>query len=110
MNYSAKSNDDIFVKGEGVSFYPIFKSGNAPIEGCSASVGVYDATEYPAMGVHDDNEGFYVLEGCGKAVCADVEFDIVPGTAFYAPAGVAHAIKKNIGSQDIKIFLHHFPK
>jgi len=60
--------------------------------------------------VHDDNEGFYVIEGSGKAMIGDEEFELAQHTVLLVPAGVAHSVKKDPGSVDVKIFLYHFPK
>lgn len=91
-----------------VESFMIFSYENSPIPGNNSMLNFFKGTEYPeVLGVHDDNEGFYVIKGEGKFKLGDEEFDIYPGVAMYAPAGVAHGIKKT-SEQDLEIFLYHF--
>lgn len=109
MNYFSKLGKHNVKDAPGAKNYPIFIDGEAPIKGCNASIGVYHCEEYPTPGVHEDNEGFYVISGQGKAKIGDIESDISEGSCFYAPAGVPHAIKKAPNTPDLVIFLFHFP-
>ena len=93
----------------GATNYPIFDDGTAPCAGCNASVNFYVCIEYPVHGVHDDNEGFYVVKGTGTAKVGDEEQAIHPGSFFYAPAHVHHAIKKDAESEPMQVVLFHFP-
>lgn len=93
----------------GAAGYPIFPYGTAPCSGCCAGLNYYFSADYPAPGLHDDNEGFYVISGTGSAIVGDEETDIRPGTFFYAPAGVKHAIRKAPESEPLQIVLFHFP-
>lgn len=70
---------------------------------------IFFSEEYPQPGVHEDNEGFYVVSGFGKMLLDNNEYDLKPGCAMYAPAGIPHAIKK-VGKEDLRVFLYHFPK
>ncbi len=107
--YAVLVDEDKYQVNHGAKFYTMFDAKNTPIELSSASLGVYPITSYPTPGIHDDHEGFYVVEGSGKAIVGEEEFDLAPGIAFYAPAGLPHAIKKDEHSVDLKIFLFHFP-
>ncbi len=88
---------------------PIFATGSAPVGAFCAMLNVFFSDEYPEPGVHEDNEGFFVVSGRGTMKIAGAEYELVPGTAMVAPAGVAHAIKKR-GDEDLRVFLYHFPK
>lgn len=70
---------------------------------------IFFSEDYPAEpGVHDDHEGFFVLDGCGRMLLDGVEYELSPGTAMVAPAGVKHAIRKT-GVEDMRVFIFHFP-
>jgi len=93
----------------GALSYPIFNDLNTPIAACSAMFNVFFGEQYPEPGVHDDHEGFYVVSGHGKMKIDNVEYDLTPGCAMYAPAGVPHAIRK-VGKDNLRVFIYHFPK
>ena len=61
-------------------------------------------------GVHNDQEGFYVLEGEGYAKLDDLVFPIKAGDSFVALAGVAHTIRTKEGCQPVKVFWFHSAK
>lgn len=75
--------------------------------GCRAGVLYYRQTAYLQGGVHDDQEGFYVLEGTGAARVGEVEFPLSPGSCFLAPPGVYHAIRRDETCPWIKLFYFH---
>lgn len=87
---------------------PIFEQDNAPVDAFCAMLNVFFSKEYPEPGVHDDHEGFFVVSGHGKMLVGGVEYELAPGSAMVAPAGVRHAIKKT-GDEDLRVFLYHFP-
>ena len=58
-------------------------------------------------GVHADQEGFLILEGRGKALFGDQEFDVYPGLTMIAPAGTTHSIKRDADSVPVKVFWFH---
>ena len=76
---------------------------------CGFCIGVsyYDGEDYLAPGVHDDQEGFYVLEGTGTADIGGTEFPIRKGSSFLAPKGVPHRIKRDRASGPIKVLWTH---
>ncbi len=110
MKYFSKADMNAPKPAPGATNYPIFLDGTAPCEGCNASVNFYECKEYPVPGVHEDNEGFYVVKGSGWAKVAQEECPIEAGTFFYAPAGVPHAIRKNPDCPELEVVLFHFPK
>jgi mannose-6-phosphate isomerase-like protein (cupin superfamily) len=75
--------------------------------GFCIGVAFFDREVYGTPGVHDDQEGFYVLAGRGKARVGDEEFDIRPGTAYIAQKGVPHSVKKKRGSKPVKLLWTH---
>jgi len=80
---------------------------NGATRGFCLGVSSYYLETYTEPGVHDDQEGFYVLEGTGKAKVGDEEFEIRPGSAFIAQKGVPHSIKKDSGSMPVKVLWTH---
>jgi quercetin dioxygenase-like cupin family protein len=68
---------------------------------------LFTSAEYPKPGVHDDHEGFYVVSGHGRLLVDGQEYELHPGTAMFAPAGLPHAIKTTGG--ELEIFIYHFP-
>ncbi len=63
--------------------------------------------EYDEPDVHDDQEGFYVLAGSGMAHVGEEEFALHPGVSFIVPRGVSHSIKKDFGSEPLKMVYAH---
>lgn len=76
-------------------------------KGFCLGIAYYDNAEYLEPGVHDDQEGFCILEGTGTAKVGDEEFPVHPGMAFIAQKGVPHAVKKSSGSGPVKILYAH---
>jgi mannose-6-phosphate isomerase-like protein (cupin superfamily) len=76
-------------------------------KGFCIGIAFYDREVYGAPGVHDDQEGFYVLAGEGTAKVGDEEFEIRPGTAYIAQKGVPHSVKKRPGSKPVKLLWSH---
>ena len=81
---------------------------NGCLGGCTSGTTVYAGYEFSAHpGVHEDQEGFYVLEGEGYARLRDLEFPIEAGDSFIALPGVPHTIKTKPGCQPVKVFWFH---
>ena len=76
------------------------------IKGFCMGVAAYDCDDYDTPGVHEDQEGFYVVSGRGMARVGEEEFPIEPGTVFLAAKGVAHAIRKT-GDESVKVLWAH---
>ncbi|MBR1470256.1 MAG: cupin domain-containing protein [Lachnospiraceae bacterium] len=77
------------------------------VNGCKAGYTFYADTEYHKGGVHEDQEGFLVLEGTGMAKFDDEEFAVYPGMMMVAPAGVRHTIRRDPDSVPVKVFWFH---
>lgn len=88
---------------------PIFDEHNTSVAAFSAMLNVFFSEDYPEPGVHDDHEGFFVVGGRGRMMLDGVEYELAPGSAMVAPAGVRHAIRK-VGDEDLRVFIYHFPK
>ncbi len=63
--------------------------------------------EYGPFGVHDDQEGFFVLSGTGTFYVDGEEFRVGPEMAIMIPPHVEHCFKKDADSEDMKIFYFH---
>ncbi len=80
---------------------------NGATSGFCMGVSYYASTAYGEPGVHDDQEGFYILEGRGMAKVGEQEFAVEPGTAFIANRHVPHTLKRNADSCPIKVLWCH---
>lgn len=107
MKLYVNQSDVSPVKFEDYDFLPLLTEENGCRAGCRTGLLKYTQTEYRQGGVHKDQEGFYVLEGTGKALVGDSEFPLCPGTCFIAPPGCYHSIKKDAGCDYIKLFFFH---
>lgn len=107
MKFYVNKKDVAPIQREGHHTFELLKEENGCVDGCCTGISVYTATEYPTAGVHEDQEGFVVLEGTGWAKIGDAEFPIEPEMSFLAPAGVRHCIKKAPASQPVKVFWFH---
>lgn len=76
-------------------------------KGFCIGVSYNDQTEFPAPGVHDDQEAIYVLEGFGTAFVGGQEFAVRPGTAFFVAPGVPHMIRRDPASGPVKALWAH---
>jgi mannose-6-phosphate isomerase-like protein (cupin superfamily) len=80
---------------------------NGAKNGFCFGLSYYHAEEFGYPGIHDDQEGFYVIEGRGKAKIGNEVFDIYPGISFIAHAGVEHELIKNHDSKPVKVIWTH---
>ena len=107
ISYVAQADETRRRHFAGANSDPIFDEGNAPVDAFSAMLNVFYSEQYPEPGVHDDHEGFFVLSGHGRMLLAGTEYELAPGSAMVAPAGVRHAIRKS-GDEDLRVFIYHF--
>lgn len=95
-------------QGKGKRGYKFLTAQNGCINGCCSGITCYSETEFnPQAGYHDDQEGFYVLEGEGYAKLDDMVFPIKEGDSFVALPGVRHTIRTNDESRPVKVFWFH---
>jgi quercetin dioxygenase-like cupin family protein len=85
----------------------LIDSSHGAVNGFSIGISYYDDEAYGQPGSHEDQEGFYVLEGKGVARVGDEEFNIAPGVSFIAHAGVPHTIRKISDSKPVKMLWCH---
>lgn len=95
------------VKFDEYEYTPLLNEENGCQAGCRAGLLMYTQLEYIQGGVHEDQEGFYVLEGTGKAIVAKNEFLLSPGICFIVPPRHYHAIKRDAECDFIKLFFFH---
>jgi mannose-6-phosphate isomerase-like protein (cupin superfamily) len=56
----------------------------------------------------DSEEAMFVIEGTGKLIVGEDEYDLYPGTAIFSPLGVDHTIV-NTGDTQFKIVWAYGP-
>jgi len=88
-------------------YVELLTADNGCSAGCRTGLLSYRQTEFIQGGVHDDQEGFYVIEGTGRAKVGDDEFAIGPGSSFIAPAGMWHYIARDESCPCVKLFFFH---
>ena len=103
-----KLDDVIKNMGKRTGYEPIGEKDGC-VNGCRCGVSVYTHTEYDIehAGAHEDQEGFFVLEGHGRALVGDDEVVLEPGVCFVIPAGVKHCMKREQGCEFCKVFWFH---
>ena len=107
MDINVNRKDVETIKGEGHASYFLLDEKNGCVAGCKTGVSVYSLAEYNNPGVHDDQEGFFVVEGSGWAKVGDKEFPIEPDSSFIVPAHYEHSLKKDTDSGPLKVFWFH---
>jgi mannose-6-phosphate isomerase-like protein (cupin superfamily) len=107
MSCHIREEDVAAVHSEGRISKDLITDEQGAVAGFCLGIAVYTAEEYLTPGVHDDQEGFYVVAGEGMAKVGDEEFAIQPGTAFLAPKGVPHCVKRRRGCAPVKLVWTH---
>lgn len=90
-----------------VKGYHLLSEKQGCVKGCCSGINYVYMEEYSSPGVHDDQEGFLVLEGTGWAKVGGEEFRLEPDVCFLAAKGVAHCMKKAPGVEYLKVFWFH---
>lgn len=85
----------------------VLDESNGCVKGCKAGITTYSNEEYKKGGIHDDQEGFYVVSGTGYAKFGDEECKIYPGMTMIAPAGVSHQVKSDDKASPVVVFWFH---
>lgn len=102
--------DDVNVTlGNGLVYKTLIAEQCGAVNGFVLGMTEYHAEEYQNVGIHETQEGFYVVAGEGTARIGDEEFPIRAGTSFIAPKGVPHSVKKAPGSIPVKLIWAHAP-
>ena len=85
---------------EGRRSVKFLTEANGCINGCCSGVTICSETEFnPEPGFHDDQEGFFVLEGDGIVRLDNEEFEV--------KAGVRHTMKTVDSEKPLKVFWFH---
>ena len=87
--------------------YTLLDESMGCVNGCRCGISVYRYDEFPCATAHEDQEGFFVLEGRGFALIDGEELELEPGMAFMIPAGMPHAMKRAEGQEYCKVFWFH---
>lgn len=77
------------------------------VNGCRMGVSLYRNTEYHMPQRHDDQEGFFVLDGKGYALVGEEEIPLLPGTSFMVPAHTDHVIRRDPSCDCCKVLWFH---
>jgi mannose-6-phosphate isomerase-like protein (cupin superfamily) len=107
MNIAVHEDNVEMYRDATVAGAELIGQANGATNGFCVGVGIYYLDTYLEPGVHDDQEGFYVVEGTGTARVGNAEFAIRPGSAFIAQKGVPHAIKRDADSGPVKVAWSH---
>ncbi len=101
--------DEVIASAGRRTGYNLLDENEGCVNGCRCGVSIYRRTEYDLSHAtaHDDQEGFFVLEGRGRALIGDEELIMEPGMCFMVPAGVVHAMKRETDCEYCKVFWFH---
>jgi len=95
-------------QGENARGYKLLTEENGCVAGCCSGISNYNSMEFnDHAGSHEDQEGFFVLEGEGFAKLDDLVFPITKGDSFIAAAGVKHTIRTSHDDKPVKVFWFH---
>ena len=85
----------------------LIDSKNGAKNGFCMGLSYYFSDDFGVPGIHEDQEGFYVIEGSGKAAIGSEVFDVQVGDSFLVPAGVEHVLKKDRHVKHLKVLWSH---
>ncbi len=107
MPISVHENEIPKVPMPGHTTRKLIDEKNGAVKGYCIGVTEYTAEEFPSTGVHEDQEGFYVIAGEGVAKVGEQQFPVRPGSAWLVPKGTLHSLKKKAGSIPLKVIWSH---
>ncbi len=99
--------DDLMEQSERKTGCTLLDEQHGCVKGCRAGISFYRRDEYDTGSAHEDQEGFFVLEGKGRALIGGEELIMEPGMAFMVPAGVVHSMKREAGYEYCKVLWFH---
>lgn len=101
--------EDVIAAGPARTGYDLINEENGAVNGCKCGVSIYRKLEYDPDGgkKHDDQEGFYVLEGKGYAQIEGKEYLLEPGVCILIPPGVQHTMRRDPAYEYCKVFWFH---
>lgn len=92
---------------EGKMSFRLLGEEQGCMAGCCSGITINVNTEYRGVSSHEDQEGFFILEGEGYAILGEEEFEIFPGTSFVALPGVLHGIRTKDANKPVKVLWFH---
>jgi len=107
MRYHLHEDEVKATEDNGMAYKSLITGQQGAVNEFVLGVTEYYAEEYQNIGLHETQEGFYVLAGVGTARVGDTEFPIRAGTSFIAPKGVPHSVKKSPGSVPVRLIWAH---
>lgn len=87
--------------------YTLLDERHGCVNGCRMGISIYWFDDYGKPTAHEDQEGFFVLEGRGMALIDGEELVLEPGMAFMIPAGTPHAMKRDSQCEYCKVLWFH---
>ncbi len=99
--------EEVMAQAGGRTGYTLLDERNGCVNGCRMGISVYSFDEYGTATAHEDQEGFFVLEGRGMALIDGEELPLEPGMAFMVPAGMPHAMKRDSQCEYCKVLWFH---
>lgn len=98
---------DVIENSEKRTGYTLLGEEHGCVNGCTCGVSLCTTKEYKVITSHEDQEGFFVLEGRGMAYIDGEELELEPGMCFMVPAHVDHAMKAAPDCDVCKVFWFH---
>jgi len=92
---------------EGYEYIPLLDDTHGCQAGCRTGLLMYTQEEYRQGGIHEDQEGFFVVEGTGEALVGENNIMLRPGVCFIVPPGFYHSIKRDSSCKYVKLFFFH---
>ena len=105
MPYYVKRRDVQGITGRGTVSYPMLTAEHGCVNGFSSGFTICSGVEYPLPGVHEDQEGFVVLEGRGWAKVGTEEFRLGTGHVLHCTGRIAACREEGPGSHGPEIVL-----
>lgn len=104
-----KKLEEVMAQGPARTGYDILNAEDGLLNGCKCGISNYTHKEYDPNGgsVHDDQEGFFVLEGKGYALIDGEEIEMTPGACFMVLPGTKHTMKCAADSDYCRVFWFH---
>ncbi len=99
--------DTIIANTQKRTGYTLLDENQGCVNGCRMGISFYRNDAYHAPQQHDDQEGFYVLEGKGYALIDGHEIPLLPGTSFVVPAFTDHVMKRDSSCEYCKVLWFH---
>lgn len=107
MSNKINENDVVYHQNETHSSAALIDSRLGAENNFSMGISKYFLVEFGESSVHEDQEGFYVIEGSGAVKIGNEVIEIFQGDSFIVPCGTPHTLKKNKDSKELKVLWCH---